>query len=73
MPMRNCTTLDGISDLQLLIVELEKSQPNSKVIKSLTAKYGIPYKLDISEQLDELLTFLNSLPMSSELNSNKEI
>ncbi len=73
MSMRNCTTLDGISDLQLLIVELEKSHPNSKVIKSLTAKYGIPYKLDISEQLDELLTFLNSLPMSSELNSNKEI
>lgn len=73
MPTLDCTTLNGITDIQMLLLELEKSQPDSKIIKALTTKYGIPYKIDISEQLDELLTFLNSLPQSSELSSNSEL
>ncbi len=54
-------TSSQIDDLQFLILELEKNQPDSKIIKLLTNKYGIPYHNDLSEQLDELLNFLNSL------------
>ena len=73
MAAHNCTSMDGLLDLQILIVELEKEHPNPKIIKTLTTKYGIPYKLKVSEQLDELLTYLNGLPLSSELELNEEI
>ncbi len=72
MATRNCTTKDGLSDLQLLVLELEKPHPDPKIIKTLTSKYGIPYKAKISEQLDELLLYLNSLSVSPENEPNKE-
>lgn len=72
MASRIFTNKDGISDLQLLIVELEKEEPDSKVIKALTSKYGIPYKNEISEQLNELLTYLNGLSVPFENEPNQE-
>lgn len=64
---RTLTTKDGLADIQFLIVELEKKEPDTKIIKCLTTKYGIPYKTNISEQLDEILFFLNSFAISKEL------
>lgn len=72
MATRNCATKDGLSDLQGLVLELEKAHPDPKIIKTLTLKYGIPYKTNIPEQLDELLIFLNSLSVSPGIEPNKE-
>jgi hypothetical protein len=72
MATRNCASKDGLSDLQVLILELEKPHPDVKTIKTLTAKYGIPYKTNISEQLDELLIYLNSLSVPPEKEPNQE-
>lgn len=67
MANRTFTTKDGLAELQFLIIELEKNEPDAKIIKSLTSKHGIPYKNDISEQLDEILLYLNSVAISPEL------
>ena len=72
MVSQNCTTEIGLTDLHLLVIELEKPQPDRKLIKSLTMKYGIPYRSEVSEQLDQLLTYLNSLSFSSEREPNPE-
>ena len=72
MATNKCTTKNGLSDLQLLILELEKQSPDAKAIKNLTSKYGIPYKIKISEQLDELLIYLNSVSIYPENESNQE-
>jgi hypothetical protein len=68
----NCTTIDGLSDLQFLIIELEKSNPDPKTIKALTSKYGIPYKTSVSEQLGELLNHLNNLDVPIEIDPTTE-
>lgn len=72
MANRDCTSKSGLTDLQFLIHELEKQQPDPKVIKNLTTKYGIPYKTKISEQLDELLLYLNSLSVTPEQEPNNQ-
>jgi len=69
----NCTTTDGLADLQFLIIELEKKQPNLKLIKTLTTKYGIPYKVNVADQLNELLTYLNNLNLPNEIDPLNEI
>lgn len=66
MATAKCTSKDGLSDLQLLLIELEKAHPDPKIIKDLTGKYGIPYKSVVSEQLNELLMYLNSLAVPPE-------
>jgi DNA phosphorothioation-dependent restriction protein DptG len=66
MASRHNNTKDSLSDMQFLVMELEKASPDSKIIKSLTTKYGIPYKSKVSEQLDELLSYLNRLSVSDE-------
>lgn len=73
MAHQKCTTLLGINELQTLVIELEKSHPDIKLIKSLTTKYGIPYKIDTSEQLNELLIYLNGLSTKAEDIINNEV
>lgn len=70
---KNCTSMDGLTDLQFLIVELEKKNPDPKVIKALTTKYGIPYKASIPQQLGELLNHLNNLNVPLEEDPIKEV
>ncbi len=70
---QNCTTINGLADLQFLLIELEKTKPNAKAIKALTTKYGIPYKSNVSEQLSELLNHLNGLDISLERPPTKDI
>ena len=73
MGNKNCTSMDGLTGLQFLIIELEKKNPDPKIIKTLTTKYGIPYKASIPEQLGELLNHLNNLNVPLEEDSIKEI
>jgi len=73
MANKNCTTIDGLSDLQFLITELEKTNPDPKTIKTLTSKYGIPYKTSVADQLGELLSHLNNLDVPLEIDSMNEV
>lgn len=72
MATKSFTSQRGLSDLQDLVIELEKNQPDPKIIKALTTKYGIPYKPTFAEQLDELLIYLNSLSFSAENETTPE-
>lgn len=62
----HCTSPNGLNDLDCLLLELEKKEPDRKLIKNLTLKYRIPYKADIAEQLDELLMYLNGISIENE-------
>lgn len=71
---KNCNSRDGwLTDLQSLIIELEKKNPDSKVIKALTGKYGIPYKASVPQQLGELLNHLNNLSVPLEQDPIREV
>ncbi len=46
-------------DLQILVHELSKTNPDSKVIKGKTDLLGIPYSSDLIILMSEVLVFLS--------------
>ncbi|MBY0452161.1 MAG: hypothetical protein K2P92_03930 [Bdellovibrionaceae bacterium] len=46
-------------DLQILVQELSKTNPNEKVIKNKTDLLGIPYSPDLIILMSEVLVFLS--------------
>lgn len=46
-------------DLQILVQELSKTNPNEKVIKNKTDQLGIPYSPDLIILMSEVLVFLS--------------
>lgn len=46
-------------DLQVLVKELSKSNPDSKLIKSKTDILGIPYSADLIILMSEVLVYLS--------------
>jgi hypothetical protein len=46
-------------DLQVLVHELSKTNPNEKVIKNKTDLLGIPYSPDLIILMSEVLVFLS--------------
>jgi hypothetical protein len=46
-------------DLQVLVKELSKSNPDSKLIKSKTDVLGIPYSADLIILMSEVLVYLS--------------
>lgn len=47
-------------DLEVLIEELTKSQPNQELVKSLMLKQGIPYNQDPFQQMNQVLVVMNN-------------
>ena len=46
-------------DLQILVQELSKTNPDSKLIKTKTDILGIPYSSDIIIMMSEVLVYLS--------------
>ena len=46
-------------DLQILVQELSKTNPDEKVIKNKTDQLGIPYSSDLIVLMSEVLVFLS--------------
>ena len=46
-------------DLEVLIEELTKSQPDQDRVKSLMLKQGIPYSQDPFQQMNQVLLVMN--------------
>lgn len=51
--------LTANSDLQTLVHELSKTNPDSKLIKNKTEVLGIPYSQDVIILMSEVLIFLS--------------
>lgn len=47
------------SDLQTLVQELSKTNPDSKLIKNKTEVLGIPYSQDVIILMSEVLVYLS--------------
>ena len=53
------SVLAAENDLQILVKELSKSNPDSKLIKNKTDRLGIPYSADIIILMSEVLVYLS--------------
>lgn len=51
--------LSANSDLQTLVHELSKTNPDSKLIKNKTEVLGIPYSQDVIILMSEVLVYLS--------------
>lgn len=49
-------------DLQVLVQELSKTNPDSKLIKNKTDILGIPYSADLIILMSEVLVYLSKNP-----------
>ena len=47
------------TDLNMLVQELSKSNPNHSIIKEKTALLGIPYSQDLIILMSEILVFMS--------------
>ena len=54
-------TASNDQDLQVLVKELSKNNPDSKLIKSKTDILGIPYSADLIILMSEVLVYLSKL------------
>lgn len=50
---------NGSPDLNILVQELSKSNPDSKLLKSKTDVLGIPYSPDLIILMSEVLVYLS--------------
>lgn len=51
--------LTANSDLQTLVQELSKTNPDSKLVKNKTEVLGIPYSQDVIVMMSEVLVYLS--------------
>ena len=53
------TSVNTSQDLQVLVKELSKSNPDSKLLKTKTDILGIPYSSDLIILMSEVLVYLS--------------
>ena len=59
MSATSSTSLNTSQDLQVLVKELSKSNPDSKLLKTKTDVLGIPYSSDLIILMSEVLVYLS--------------
>ena len=59
MSATSSTSLITSQDLQVLVKELSKSNPDSKLLKTKTDVLGIPYSSDLIILMSEVLVYLS--------------
>lgn len=57
---KHLSSREGLAELETLVLELSKPQPDVKMVQNITKQYGIPFESDSISQIDQVLTFLNS-------------
>lgn len=57
------------SDLQILVQELSKKNPDSKLVKSKTDLLGIPYSADEIIMMSEVLVYISKNKLSTNSNT----
>lgn len=57
--------LTANSDLQTLVHELSKNNPDAKLIKNKTEVLGIPYSQDVITLMSEVLVYLSKTNATS--------
>lgn len=56
---RELQSKEGLAELETLVVELSKANPNTKKVENITKQYGIPFETDSFLQIDRVLSFLD--------------
>lgn len=61
------------TDLQTLVQELSKTNPDSRLIKSKTEVLGIPYSPDLIILMSEVLVYLSKTKTLPKMRSKEKI
>ncbi len=61
------------SDLQMLVHELSKANPDSKIVKNKSEILGIPYSQDVIILMSEVLVYLSQNKSKSKIRLKEKI
>lgn len=61
------------SDLQVLVQELSKKNPDSKLVKSKTELLGIPYSADEIIMMSEVLVYISKNKLSTNFMTKSKV
>lgn len=73
MPVPFSTTFSSANaDLQTLVQELAKNNPDKKLIKNKSLALGIPYSTDLITLMSEVLLYLSRNNLANNASKNRK-